>query len=95
MKKRPLKISSRVSEPLQIYISPDERHLLDSLSSETGLSRAEILRRGLKSYAAEQAGEDGPMQALVVSLRTARWTPDIATAHDDHLAKAYADRHTR
>jgi len=86
---------SRLSEPLQIYITADERRMLDSLSGETGLSRAEILRRGLRTFAAERAGDGGPMHELLLSLRDAKWPADIATAHDQHLADAYTDRHTR
>lgn len=92
MKKRaPL----RLSEPLQIYITADERRMLDTLAAETGLSRAEILRRGLRTFAAEYAGDTGPMQELLLSLRDARWPADIATDHDEHLARAYTDRHVR
>jgi len=86
---------SRVSEPLQIYITADERRMLDSLAAETGLSRAEILRRGLRTFAAERAGEGGPMQELLLSLRAAKWPTDIASDHDEHLARAYTDRHKR
>jgi hypothetical protein len=86
---------SQVSEPLQIYISTDERRMLDALAEETGLSRAEILRRGLKAFAAERAGEGGPMQELLLSLREAKWPTDIASHHDEHLARAYMDRHDR
>ncbi|MGH7664812.1 MAG: ribbon-helix-helix protein, CopG family [Gemmatimonadaceae bacterium] len=85
--------NSRVREPIQIYILPDERRLLDWLANDTGLSRAEILRRGLRSFAAEHRGEEGPMQALLLSLRGDDWPADIASRHDDHLAGAHRDRH--
>lgn len=93
--KKPRKPASGVREPLQIYMTVDERRLLDTLSADLGLSRAEVLRRALRSYAAEQAGEGGPMQALLFSLRHARWTPDIAVAHDEQLAQAFTDRHSQ
>jgi len=86
---------SRLSEPLQIYITADERRLLDTLAADTGLSRAEILRRGLRTFAAERAGGGGPMQELLLSLRGSRWPTDIATDHDEQLAHAYTDRHKR
>ena len=85
----------RLSEPLQIYITADERRMLDALAAETGLSRAEILRRGLRTFAAQHAGDTGPMHELLLSLRDANWSTDIATDHDEHLAQAYTDRHTR
>ena len=89
------KPASSLREPLQIYMAPDERRFLDSLAEETGLSRAEILRRGMRSFAAERAGDDGPMQAFMRSIRSARWPTDIATSHDEHLAREYRDRHSR
>ncbi len=88
-------VPSRLSEPLQIYITADERRMLDTLAAETGLSRAEILRRGLRTFAAERSGDAGPMQELLLSLRDAKWPTDIATHHDEHLARAYTDRHRR
>ena len=85
----------RLSEPLQIYITADERRMLDALAAETGLSRAEILRRGLRTFAAERAGDTGPMHELLLSFRDASWPTDIATDHDEYLAREYTDRHTR
>jgi len=93
--KKPTKRVAGAKEPLQIYMTADERRLLDTLSADTGLSRAEVLRRGLRSFAAEQGGEGGPMQTLLKSLRRAHWTPGIATEHDEQLARAYTDHHTR
>jgi hypothetical protein len=82
-----------VREPLQIYMAPGERRFLDSLAEETGLSRAEILRRGMRSFAAERAGDSGPMETFMRLMRQRRWPSDIASTHDEHLAKAYADDH--
>lgn len=86
---------ARVREPIQIYIDSDERKLLDSLSAEMQLSRAEILRRAMRSFAAGRGGEHGPMHSLLLSMREDDWPADVATAHDDHLAKAYLDPHKR
>ena len=82
-----------VREPLQIYMASDERRLLDQLSEETGLSRAEILRQGLRQFAMQRAGSGGPMDTLMRSLREKPFSPDIADSHDDHLARAYSDHH--
>lgn len=84
----------RVREPLQVYLDPDERGLLDRLARETGLSRAEILRRGLKSFAAEHRGPS-PMLEFMESLKGADFPPDMAERHDDYLADAYLDRHDK
>jgi hypothetical protein len=82
-----------VREPLQIYMAADERRLLDRLSDETGLSRAEILRQGLRQFAMQQAGSNGPMQTLMKALRQNPFPSDIAEEHDTHLAQAYRDTH--
>lgn len=84
-----------VREPLQIYMAPDERRLLDSMAEQTGLSRAEILRQGLRKFAADKTGSDGPVQEFMRAMREKPLPADIAEAHDDYLARAYADRHKR
>ena len=89
MKRKP----EQVKEPIQIYMAPSERRFLDALAIETGLSRAEILRRGMRSFAAERSGEDGPMQTFMRNMRGHRWPKSIALDHDKHLADAYTDRH--
>src|SRR5665647_2056696 len=82
-----------VREPLQIYMASDERRLLDHLSDETGLSRAEILRQGLRQFALQRAGANGPMETLMRTLREKPLAADIAASHDEHLARAYTDHH--
>lgn len=82
-----------VREPLQIYMAPDERRLLDTMAEQTGLSRAEVLRQGLRKFAAEQAGSDGPVQTFMRAMREKALPADIAEAHDDYLARAWTDRH--
>lgn len=83
-----------VREPLQVYMASDERRLLDRLSEETGLSRAEILRQGLQQFALQRSGSDGPMQLLMRSLREKPLSADVAGTHDEHLARAYSDKHS-
>jgi len=85
----------QVREPIQIYVAAEERQLLDALALDTGLSRAEILRRGLKIFASQRASEPGPMQRVLESLQDADWPADIARDHDRHLADTYRSRHGR
>ena len=82
----------KVREPLQVYLDPDERSLLDRLAREAGLSRAEVLRQGLKHFAAQRQGKS-PMLAFMESLRDAELPPDLAERHDDYLRDAYRDTH--
>ena len=85
--------TNQIREPIQIYMAPDERRFLDTLAHETGLSRAEVLRRGMRSFAAERAGDGGPMETFMRAMRQRRWPSDVAAAHDEHLADAYTDDH--
>ena len=59
------KLPRAVREPVQVYLDPDDRKLLDSLARPTGLSRAEILRRGIRSLAAAARGAGSPMLAFI------------------------------
>ncbi|MGH7646342.1 MAG: ribbon-helix-helix protein, CopG family [Gemmatimonadales bacterium] len=90
---RKAKRARTVREPLQVYLERDDRALLDRLAKETGLSRAEILRRGLKDFAAEHRPVKSPMLDFIESLRDADLPPDMAERHDDYLAEAYLDTH--
>ena len=84
-----------VREPIQVYMAADERRLLDRMAVETGLSRAEVLRQGLRKFAATVAGKNGPMQGFMQTMREKPLPADIASGHDEHLARAYRDKHTR
>ena len=91
MPRRPQR-PKRVREPLQVYLAPEERALLDRLAHQTGLSRAEVLRQGLKSFALAHPGKS-PMLEFMESMRDADLPPDLAERHDDYLREAYLDTH--
>ncbi len=40
-----------VREPIQVYLSADERAALDRAAAELGVSRSEVLRRGVDAVA--------------------------------------------
>jgi hypothetical protein len=80
--------SKMVREHVQVYLAPDERKLLDSLALATGLSRAEILRRGIRSFAAATRGTANPMLALLDDLAQHDWPEGVAEQHDELLARA-------
>jgi len=85
-----------VKEPVQVYLDRDDRAILDRASAAAGLSRAEVLRRGLRSFAAQQQGI-GPMERFMRELAASEWpadTPtDLGLNHDKYLAEIYADTH--
>ncbi len=71
---------------MQVYLAPDESDLLRRLASEAGLSKAEVLRRGIRSFAAERGAS--PMLRFL-SDDAEGWPKAVAARHDDVLAEAY------
>ena len=61
MPKRP---PSVLREPVQAYLAPDDATLLARLADATGLSKAEVLRRGIRAFAREQ-DTVSPMLAFI------------------------------
>jgi hypothetical protein len=82
----------RVREPVQVYMEPDDKALLDQLAEETSLSRAELLRRGLRRIAADLRGARAPgrsLDLLIGALGTdADIPPDLSTRHEEYLYPA-------
>lgn len=80
-----------VREPVQVYLAADDRELLERLVEETGLSKAEILRRGIRTFAAAHGGP-GPMLRYLTESAEGEWPENVAENHDELLAEAYLDR---
>jgi hypothetical protein len=84
-----------VREPIQVYLTRHERALLDRVAAKAQLSRAEVLRNGLRRYGAEVLAEAHPVLEFLDTMADG-WpasTPDdIAARHDEYLADAYAGR---
>jgi len=81
--------SKTVREPVQVYLESPDRALLERAAVATGLSRAEVLRRGLHRFAAELLADESPALAFLESAASAtpRSTPsDVAARHDEYLA---------
>ncbi len=83
------KTGSRVREPVQVYLDRRDRDLLEKVAKTTGLSRAEVLRRGLRSLAEQALTERVPgysLDRLVGSLGDEATLPhDLAEKHDEYL----------
>lgn len=88
MPKRPTRPPASVREPVQVYLAPDDRDLLNRLTAETGLTKAEILRRGMRSFAREQGGAS-PMLRFVAESAAGEWPEAVAEKHDEILADSY------
>lgn len=80
---------SRVREPVQVYLDPDEKQLLEELARMSGQSQAEVLRRGIRRLAADRSDADRPGSSLVHLLgvlgEDADLPADLAARHDDYL----------
>ena len=51
-------MTPRVREPIQVYLSTAERERLDRVAKRMGVSRSEVLRRGLDEGDKEEALAD-------------------------------------
>ena len=49
------KQSSRVAEPVQVYLQPADRERLDRLTDRLGTTKSDVLRRGLEALEAQTA----------------------------------------
>ena len=77
----------QVREPVQVYLDASDRALLDTLGAQTGLPKAELLRRGLRRLADGVLTERAPgwsFDVLVGSLGVTA-PPDLAERHDEYL----------
>jgi hypothetical protein len=89
------KRSPAVREPLQVYLTADERRLLDRVAKHAGLSRAEVLRRGLRRFGAETLGGPHPGVEFLDAMAEgwpAAMPGDVAEQHDAYLRKEYVAR---
>ena len=78
-----------VREPVQVYLAPEDSELLNRMSSESGLSKAEVLRRGVRSFAREQSG-GSPMLRFVMENAAGAWPSNVAEDHDAVIAGTHA-----
>lgn len=96
-KKKQAKPPMMVREPVQVYLAQPDRSLLNLVAKKAGVSRAEVLRRGLRRIGADILNDESPMMKLLDTMAAApspKGGPtDIATRHDEYLAEAYLDRH--
>jgi hypothetical protein len=88
----------RVREQAVVYLGSRDRELLERLAEETGLSRTELFRRGLRRLAQDLLTRDPPGSSLDHLIDTAGDTdfpPDVAERHDAYLYGGGYARHVR
>ena len=93
-----------VKEPIQVYLAPEDRALLDGAARVSGLSRAEVLRRGIRAVSGELMGDQHPMlkfmremNALMADDTRPPEPPmsddEYQKRFDDELIETYLDTH--
>jgi hypothetical protein len=86
----------KVSEPIQVYLTPADRAMLDRVATAEGVSRAEVLRRGIRKLNADVLGDEHPVLKHIREMVEGPWLDgpnDMAERHDHYLAEIYADNH--
>ncbi len=82
-------MANRAREPVQVYLDRPDRDLLEELARKTGLSRAELLRRGLRQLAHRLLETQAPgwsLDTLTGALGDDPALPsDLAARHDEYL----------
>ena len=79
----------RVREPVQVYLDAQDLDLLKRLGEQTGLAKAELLRRGLRRLASSELTERKPgwsFDLLIGALGDDPSIPtDLSVRHDEYL----------
>lgn len=82
-------MTRKVREPVQVYLETADRDLLAQVARVTGLSKAEVLRRGLRQFASSALTETAPgsaLEGLIGALSGDDSIPtDLSVRHDEYL----------
>ncbi len=95
-------MAKRIREPIQVYLTEEERSELDRLAADLGVSRSEILRRGVAALEPTTPAA-GPLadladEGLVTPARLPQGEPPACrpvAPLGDLLAELRADRDDR
>ena len=88
--------ANRVREPIQVHLTRAERAALDRLARELGVSRAEVLRRGMEMLARHRPRSfHDVFDALVGTFSSPSAPTDLAERHDDHAPDDLERRSSR
>jgi hypothetical protein len=88
MPKRSSPSPRSVREPVQVYLETDDSALLARVAASAGLSKAEVMRRGMRAFARELDLES-PMLRFVTESGAGEWPTGVAADHDSVLAESY------
>lgn len=89
---KPSRRAREVREPVQVYLDQKDRELLERVAQSKGWSRAEVLRRGLRTLAADALVERAPgwsLESLIGCFGDdPSIPPDLSVRHDYYLVQA-------
>jgi len=93
--------AKNLKEPIQVYLAPEDRSLLDQAAKASGLSRAEVLRRGIRAVSGELIGDEHPALKFMREMQAWDWhvadaPKDPEAFHEwveDELEKGILDNH--
>jgi len=73
-----------IREPVQVYLTESDRAALDRVAVVTGLPRTEVLRRGLRRFAAEVLAEESPALAFLENAWVESPSTELSNVAEDH-----------
>ena len=88
-----MKKATKVREPVQVYLAPPDRDRLAALAERFGLTKSEVLRRGLAALEREATdAEQHPLMRLfrIADAEEDRGPPvdyDVVLEHDRAIAE--------
>ncbi len=86
---------SRVSEPVQVYLEPDDQARLERLARQLDTTKSDILRRGLAAFERQLLDPASHPALRVIGLardeRPGAPPADAAAQHDQALADGEED----
>jgi hypothetical protein len=79
-----------VSEPIQVYLEPAQRRRLDELASELGLTKSDVVRRGIEALDRQMTDPSEHPALRIIGLAEGHSPSDIGydagREHDRFLA---------
>jgi Arc/MetJ-type ribon-helix-helix transcriptional regulator len=82
----------RVSEPVQVYLDGGQRRRLEQLAGQLGLSKSDVVRRGLEALERQLADPAEHPALRIIGIAAAETTVDadydVAREHDRYLTES-------
>jgi predicted DNA-binding protein len=76
--------------PIQIYIEPQQDYVLQALSKEKGISKAELIRESIEKYLNELPVAEDPAMELVGLGSSGKG--DLSNQHDRYLTRYHSSK---